>query len=288
MNRNSYSRAKTSVYDRMAQLVVRAIQPFFGLIATGEIIDSIFRTTKPIVDASRKEVQAYAYRDYVAFVEEDPVERLELNRFTDGLWAGSLEKRVEVGQPVTEKTAEDVALAADYWTRDAEWGQRYDAAKRDSRIWKVARVDRNPPSCPFCTMLNSRGAIYLSQESAARTLHVGDECELVYVRKGQKTYPGKESNDEALRRYEQAVKDAPDNSPEEIMKALRAQDPNRPAGRVQRNVRKVAEDSKAAELKAVRARLATLEKMNPTTDTARAYKAAQLERNRKILSALEA
>jgi len=54
-----------------------------------------------------------------------------------------------------------------------------------------ARVDREPPTCPFCIVLISRGAVYLSKDSAEfkdqAKFHTGDTCIAVLVPKGKET-----------------------------------------------------------------------------------------------------
>jgi hypothetical protein len=290
VNNERNHRARIKIYDRLVRLVLGKVRPFFGQTIDETVIQRLFSGTKPLIDAARNTARDLAYKDYLELIEgQDPVPRLQLHRFTDELWTASLEKHAPRGELVSVKVAEDVTLAADYWTRDAEWGQRYDAAHRDPRTDRVARVDRNPPSCPFCTLLNSRGAVYLSEESAARTLHLGDECELILVLKGSDDYPGKDLNDQAKAAYIQAQEESGSGDPNEIMQKMRELGlATGDKGRVRKKVETQAKSDAARELRAVKARLATLEGIKPQADSAKKYVARELQRNREILKALEA
>ncbi len=286
MNDEKLRTARTNLYLRMASRLIRAMAPFLGTTADPK---KLARASRPFVTAAREQARDIAYRDYLKFVDnQDPVPKMELNRFTDELWDGSVEKVLEDAEFFGADQVEDLAMKADFWARDAEWGQRVDVAKKDPRIEKVARVDFKPPTCPFCTMLNSRGAAYLSMDSAARTLHDGDTCSLVWVAPGQKDYPGSESSVEAKRRYDEAVKKlGPAANTTTILKELSAQNPDRPMGSVKKNARNEAKDVSASKITEAKARISTLEKLNPKSDSAIKYRDEQLARNRDILKALE-
>jgi len=286
VNNELLRQAKTNLYLRMAARLVKAMVPFIGAKPNPK---TVARLTRPFVVATRQQAQDLAYRDYLAFIgNKNPVPKMEQNRFTDELWEASVKKVTDEVDMLGSDHVQELAMKADYWARDAEWGQRVDVAKKDSRIDKVARVDFKPPTCPFCTLLNSRGAAYLSIDTAARTLHDGDTCSLIWVKKGQTDYPGHETSAEALRRYEKAVKDLGSAAnTTTILKALAEQDPNRPTGSVKANIEKALKESTTDQLKTVSARISTLEKLEPKSDSARKYRDEQLARNRDILKSLE-
>jgi hypothetical protein len=290
VNNETLLRARNKLYPGVVRQLIRVLSPFFGRELEPETLADIARKTYPVINRSRSLAQNLAYQDYSRFVGgRKLVPKMQLNRFTAELWQGSIAKAAEDRSVLAVEMAEELALSGDFWTRDAEWGQRVDSANKDTRIWKVARVDFDPPSCPFCTLLNSRGAVYLSGEAALRTLHKGDQCSLVFVAKGETDYPGKASTDQAKALYKQAVKAAPTGSTDDILKALGELDsPDRQKGVVRKNARKAAEEAKASEITATKARLSRLEKLNPSSAAAQKYQADQLDLTHKILSALEA
>lgn len=286
MNDEQLRKARTNLYLRMASRLVRALSPFLGAKPESA---KIAKATRPFVTVTRDQARDLAYRDYLKFVDnQDPVPKMELNRFTDDLWESSIEKIVEDDEIFGANHVQDIALRADYWARDAEWGQRVDVTKKDKRIDKVARVDFKPPTCPFCTLLNSRGAVYLSMDTAARTLHDGDTCTLIWVKPGQTDYPGHESSKIAKDRYDQAKKGlGPDANTSTILKALKEQNPNPEEGSVKANIRKSVTAVTESKIRETKARIAALEKLNPKSDSAIKYRDAQLARDQDILKALE-
>lgn len=290
MNRDPARKAADKIYARMITQVIRAIGPFLGLPTEGSTLKDIADATRAFVQASRKNIQNLAYQDYASVVGgKDLVPKLELNRFTDGLWNGVVEKAAEDHAHVTKDVAEEIGIQADRWTRDAEWGTRLDIADKDPRIGAWARVDFEPPTCPWCTVLNSRGPVYHTAETGAATLHNGDTCTLVFVLRGQSKYPGMEHTAEALKRYKAAAK-AVGTDPTDVFRYLREEDIGReikPRGKVRENAQKAVKAASENELKAVKARIRTLENLNPKSESAKAYKEAQLARNRKQLELLE-
>lgn len=286
MNSETFLRARDNLYSRMATRLIKSLVPFLG---TTPDRAAIAKVTRPIVIAARQSAQIVAYQDYLKFIDnQNPIPKMDQNRFTDELWEGSIDKAIGEAEIFGSSEAETLTLSADYWARDAEWGQRVDSAKKDSRIEKVARVDFEPPTCPFCTLLNSRGAVYLSTESAMRTLHTGDTCTCIFVRPGEKNYRGSEHTKLAKDRYDAAVRSlGTAANTTTILRALGDQDPNRPTGRVKKHVQDTVTDSVAAKVTQAKARIAALEKLNPKSDSAIKYRAEQLARNKDILRSLE-
>lgn len=285
MNDEKLLQARDTLYSRMASRLIKALVPFLGSKPDRA---GILRVSRPFVIAARQSAQNIAYQDYLKFIgNQDPVPKMEQNRFTDELWSGSVEKAIGEAEIFGSDEVEQLTLSADYWARDAEWGQRVDSVKKDRRIEKVARVDFEPPTCPFCTLLNSRGAVYLSAESAMRTLHTGDTCTCIFVAPGETNYPGAANTQLAKDRYDKAVKSlGTAANTTTILKALGEQDPNRPTGRVKKHVQDTVTESVAGKVSQAKARIAVLEKLNPKSDSARKYRDEQLARNKDILSAL--
>lgn len=286
MNDEKLRQARTNLYLRMASRLIRAMTPFLGQKPD---VKRVAGLSRPFVVAARQQAQDIAYRDYLRFVDnKDPVPKMGLNRFTDELWDASIAKTLNKVEIFGADQAEELAMSADYWARDAEWGQRVDVAKKDPRIDKVARVDFKPPTCPFCTLLNSRGAVYLSMDTAARTLHEGDTCSLVWVAKDQTDYPGHESSAEALRRYNEAKKAlGPSANTTTILKALADQNPDRPVGSVKKKVQESVKAVTASKITKTREQIAALERLNPKSEQAIKYRDEQLSQHHDMLKALE-
>jgi len=290
MNSKAYERARNSLYGNMVRLIIRATRSSMGSRVTPGLLDQIFRQTKPIVDSSRTLARDISYRDYREFVgDTDLIPPLELNRFTDELWRGSLERHTNDFETLSAGAVEQIAMSADYWARDAEWGQRADVAKKDPRIWKVARVDPEPPSCPFCTLLNSRGPVYVSMESGSRTLHGGDQCLLIWVQKGQTDYPHKRSTDIAMEAYKRAVKSLGEEkrTPENILKALKAEQGETGPGKVRTNVKNNVASEQSIRVREVKSALTKLESLKTSTESGTRIRDEQVTRYRDIINSLE-
>lgn len=289
MNTERYRTARDNLYLNLVRSVIRAMVPYLGKPVTPESTRAVAQATRGFVLNSRAMAQDIAYRDYLDFVNRvDPVAKLELHRFSDDLWDNAIEKAIDERETFSTDVAEQIALSADYWTRDAEWGQRVDVAKKDERVERVARVDFKPPTCPFCTMLNSRGAVYLSAETAARTLHTGDTCSLVFVAQGEDDYPGKASTDIAKERYERAAQSlGADANTSNILKALAEQEPDRPVGIIKRTAEKASKEASNTAVRDAKTRLAALRNTNPRSATARAARDDAIADYEKILEVLE-
>lgn len=287
MNTAKFRQAKELVYTNLVTQIAKKVALFIGLPVTPGLLKSLHSATKPIVDAGRVQAQAVAYQDYLAFIKsKDPVPRLKLNRFTDELWQGSLEKLTKNEDTFTPDIAVDVALRSDYWARDAEWGQRVDSAKLDDRIGKVARVDHEPPTCAYCTLLNSRGAVYLSADTAARTLHVADTCSLEFVAKGSTDFPGKALSLEAKARYDAARKRADPPTTDNILRELNKEGSSDKTGRVRQHAQDQVVANSTSKLHDAQARIRTLEAIEPKSDSAKKYRDEQLSKNRQLVAQL--
>lgn len=182
---------------------------------------------------SRDLLSASAVQQYLDFVDhKNPVRAPKLDRFDADLWHNSLLK-VTINSPdfsegdeLNEDHVEEIQHKGDYWARDAERGSLIDYAKRDKRVDRWARVDPQPPSCPFCTVLISRGAFYKSKDSAgvAETakFHTGCTCTVILVKAGEKdSFDGVEHRDAALEEYQAAARLAGSTDIKDIVQAIR-------------------------------------------------------------------
>jgi len=153
-----------------------------------------------------------ANRQYREAIGSDgkPFKPVVLNRFDDKVWIQSIEKALRdpetdsLDVTITTDHLDEISRKADHWARDAERGTLIDFAMRDPRFEGWARIDPEPPSCPFCTVLISIGPKRSDPNQAH--FHIGDTCEVQLVLKGQEDYPGAEQVAEAQAKYEKAVK----------------------------------------------------------------------------------
>jgi|SRR5688500_8644225 len=289
MHNPRLAQARAALYPRVIQQAINLVSEMIGLRITQDIISLTYQRTRPVVNAGRELARDLAYQDYLFVVDNDPVvEAMDLGRLTDDVWYRTIKRTFEDHEFFDDEVLEEIGMQVDHWTRDAEFGQKIAVAKADRRLGRVARVDPEPPSCPFCTLLNSRGPVYLNEETAAMTLHLGDECELVFVPAGtEDDYPGKDSVDQAKELYKKAVEKAPTGSSKDILKALGEMDPNRPEGRIKQITRAATENAVSSQVRESRSRLETLERLQPETESGKRFRDEQITRNRDILSVLE-
>lgn len=285
MNNEKLRKTTENLYLRGIQEVIKSIAHLLGVPVDDVVKKDIHRKTYPIVNRVRNLVSNIAYRDYSALVD-DPVPQVALHRFTPELWTNSVDKATKDVSHVTVSVTEDIGMSGDYWARDAEWGQKVQLAHNDERIGRIARVDFEPPTCPLCTLMNSRGPVYLSQDSVARTLHVGDTCTGIFVPVGDTDYPGIEHTSEALRRYKQAVEAVgPHQGANAILKALKEQHPYEGPGKVRtaaQDASQGARDQQLTNIKSATARLERLQLKNYS-----AIRDELVSRNKEIINVLE-
>ena len=221
-----------------------------------------------------------------------------LDRFNEDSWAGTFLKVTVTEEPFSEDHLGEVLRKGDLWARDAERGALIDYARRDARIDRWARIDPQPPSCPFCTVLISRGAVYKSKNSAGveemAKFHTGCTCVAVHVGKGQKdSFEGVENRDAALAEYEAAAKVAKSTSLEHIIRAMKE---NRGADKDGSVKKETDQDAKSATAQALsdqsaklaqaQARRKALDTISPKGESAKAYKESQVRREDQLITEL--
>lgn len=301
MNPRQALRVREKATQSLTRAVLRAINPFLGRKLTRDMIAELNDASRPLVLAARGLLLASANQQYRDFVEADPLAPPVLDRFNADSWEGTLLKVTGLDQPTQTELAlttdhlESVVKKADYWARDAERGALIDYARRDSRIERWARIDPEPPSCPFCTVLISRGAVYTSKDSAGMDdqakFHTGCTCTAVLVAPGElDSYEGVEYRDAALAEYKKAVNKAGGHTGlTAVIKAMKEErgksEPKEKAVNPEQAKAQAlaAQESKLAQ---ARARKKTLDSMNPSSAQAKAYKATQLKRENKLIAEL--
>lgn len=286
MNNERLRSQRDNLYLRGIHEIVNAVASLLGIPITDAVRAQLKSKTFPLVRRIRGLASTLAYRDYTQLVD-NPIPRAPLNRFTENLWSNSVDKILQDEPYVTVSVTEDLAMRADFWARDAEWGQRVQLAKQDERVGRIARVDFQAPTCPLCTLMNSRGPVYTS-ESFLRTLHDGDTCTAIFVPRGTTDYAGQEHTAEALRRYDQAVKEVgPHQGANAIMAAMKSQNPYEQPGVVRSTVQSAVGAARDKQVETARRTLSAAGQVNPKTTTAQKLRDGHASRSQQILDVLE-
>lgn len=202
-------RVRKTASQTLSNALGRALSPLVGKTVSRALVGGLSRRTAPYVRGARTTMSRLATRQYVAALEgAKPLKPTKLTRFDEKVWAQSLEKKIfqddSVEVVVTEDHVAEVQRAGEHWALDAERGTLIDYAMRDKRFEGWARIDPEPPTCPFCMVLISIGPTRSDPQKAH--FHAGDTCEVQLVRKDQKNYPGSDQVAAAKSRYEEAVK----------------------------------------------------------------------------------
>lgn len=281
----------TSALDRALAAV---LAPFLGRTVTKALITEMARKSRPTVNTARDLLQASAnqqYRDFVA--DQKPLPAPTLTRFSQDAWEGSLVKVTIEEEPFDEDQLAMALRKGDRWARDAERGTLIDYTRRDSRIDRWARIDPQPPSCPFCTILISRGAIYGSKKSAGVSetakFHTGCTCTAVLVSKADKdSFDGVEHRDAALAEYEKALAVAGSTDLKELVAAIAAgrpakEEPGQTAKNTDRAASKAAADTATVQLSRATARRKALDRIKVTSDSVRSYRDAQIAKEDRLI-----
>lgn len=289
MNSNRNRIIRDTVYARGIKKVINSISRLLGHPINEQTRTELARLSYPTIVGVRRLIANQVYRDYLQTVGTNPVKQFELTRFTPEFWQGSVDNAVKDHDFVTVTVTQEIGMSADYWARDAEWGEGFQLAHADDRIDRIARVDFEPPTCPLCTLMNSRGPVYVSKDSFLRTLHTGDTCEPIFVKVGEKHYPGSEHTAEALRRYEEAVKVVgPHQGANTIMTEMKNQHPYDSPGKVRTWATQASQEAKDKRVKDLQGQNSRLEKLNLASGTNHNHRDNQMTRNTELLTALGA
>lgn len=193
----------------LSNVLAKALRPFVGQTASKALVGQMSKRTAPYVFGARTTMAQLATRQYITALEgAKPLKPTKLNRFDNQVWTQSLEKKVlsddALEVTITEEHVSEIQRAGEHWALDAERGTLIDYAMRDKRFEGWARIDPQPPTCPFCTVLISIGP--MRSDPTKAHFHAGDTCEVVLVPKGVKDYEGADQVKAAEEKYKQAVK----------------------------------------------------------------------------------
>lgn len=286
MNNEQLRKQRDNLYLRAIRETVNAMAHLLGLSVTDPVRAELKGKTFPVVRRVRQLAENMAYRDYAQLVDNQ-IAQVPLNRFTEELWSSSVDKVIGDTPYVTATVSEDIAMRGDYWARDAEWGERLQLAKQDDRIGRIARVDFEAPTCPLCTLMNSRGPVY-TNESFLRTLHDGDTCTAIFVPQGAEDYPGKEHTEEALRRYTSAVKEiGPHLGANAVMAELKKQFPYEGTGVVRSAVQSEVASAVDKQIRQARRTKSVSNQVQPKTASSQKLRDGYASRSQQILDVLE-
>lgn len=173
------------------------------------VLDFQFRSgslAREFYDSERERVTGLRDRHdfYVSTTRPEFVTR------TLGLVVGEFEERLELAfsdDPVPDRPdpETEIGKVISHSVTLASHGERAtvkDAVRSDPACLGWARVDPEPPSCGFCTMLISRGPVYKTAETA------GDERNVFHPNDTCRTVPVFDSNDWSGRAAFEAAQDA--------------------------------------------------------------------------------
>lgn len=183
------------------------MRPLVGKTVTDRLVTALAGHTGRYVVRARTTLSTSATQQYRAFLDgQRPIQPPTLTRFTPDAWRGSVNNTLPLGEPIQEKHIEDLGRKAQFWARDAERGTLIHYSQKDKRVYAWARIDPEPPSCPFCTVLISRRAVYHTQSSAllgeTGQFHVGCTCTAVLVsEKNPTSFEGYQQQQDALAEY---------------------------------------------------------------------------------------
>lgn len=210
--------------NALTRTLMRAIAPTLARLVGSPVTTAHVRTvaqaTLADVVTSRNAYLALAVEQYRSMSDTGNINPPPLRRYDVTSWEMALRrtwsKAVKDQTPLTDNDIARALVTADHQGREAERAQLVAYSMRDDRIVGWARVDFTPPTCPFCTMLVSRGPVYKSAETAGRDpaggrnrFHHGDTCSVVLVTKATRdSYPGIEHTREAERMWIEASKGA--------------------------------------------------------------------------------
>lgn len=201
-------RVRNAASQTLASALAQALRPFVGRTASGALVSLMGRRTVPYVRGARTTLSRLATQQYVTALDgAKPLKPTKLTRFDNQVWEQSLTKTI-IPEPdltviISEEHVQDIQRSGEHWALDAERGQLIDYAMRDKRFDGWARIDPEPPTCPFCTVLISIGPMKSDPQKAH--FHKGDTCEVVLVPNGSKDYEGAAQVKAAEEKYKQAV-----------------------------------------------------------------------------------
>ena len=219
-------RARDLLTKGLFAALLPVFAPLIGAQITGQIIASLARSTLPQVQQHRQRFIALANAQYQSMDSTGNIAAPPLRTYTAESWAAALERAwkttLDEQAVLTRDDVGKALVTADHQGRDAERSQLIAYSMHDDEIAGWARVDFSPPTCPFCTMLISRGPVYTTAESAGgrEKFHHGDTCTVILVTEANRdSYPGIEHTRAAEALYRRASRGS--RSSAETVKNLR-------------------------------------------------------------------
>lgn len=281
-------RVRNRVAEALAKSMSNALTPFLGRELSQALLGRLGAVTRPQVSAARDKLQKLARVQYLDFVaDKNPIRDPKLSRFTEESWAATIEKVTsDEEESFTEDHLEMLVRKGDFWARDAERGALIDYALNDKRIGRWARIDPEPPSCPWCTLQISRGAIFHSDLTALSHFHTGCTCSVVLVKPGEEdSFPGVELRDAALAEYKDALEVTGGNTGiSEVIKAMKEKrgDTGKSPGKTS-GTKDKAISEQSAKLAQAQARRKTLDRIKPRNDAQRTYRDKQIQKEDRVI-----
>ncbi|KAA9155543.1 hypothetical protein FPZ12_029550 [Amycolatopsis acidicola] len=277
--------AQLKLTAALAAALTPTLWPLIGTQLTSSLITTLAKALLPDVQQSRAAQQQLATLSYreakkAALPSESPIAAPPVREYTaDDLQKG-LERVLSTETPLDENDIARAIRVADQHSRNAYRNQTVAFSLADEDVLGWARIDPEPPTCVFCTMLISRGPVYTTAETAGEQNHYHGGCTCVpalVFRSEKYTWPGRDKflDAEALwkssggdfKKFRRIVNKRNGTARADTNEASEksAKDPN-----------SAAVKKRAADLKAARAQLKTLENLQPKSESAKDYKAKQL------------
>lgn len=301
MDGQQLSAARRAISHALMLYLAPFLIPLTGVVATRQIIQGLAEQSLPGVLTAREKYRLLADRQYRDLVVV-PIARPPLRDYTADSWAGSIsgvllpddEVPVEEREPVTESDIEAVLIKADLQGREAERSQLIAYSLHDDNVIGWARVDREPPTCPFCTMLISRGPVYTSAETAGERnrFHGGCTCEVVLVTEDNRTsYRGIEITKAAAQTWRNASKGRSGKAVaaefRRVVEERNGVTRRAQLGRTKEAADKISQDTGAEDLRAAKVQLDTLSKIRPRNEAQRQYQLRATQAVTKRIAALQ-
>ena len=215
-NLNEYDSTLSEIRAQIGKLVLATVNPFKAVELSAAAWLKILADLFPKVDDARWAASGAARDFYDAERLEKVGERRDTYLSTydpDDFQAAMEDYRADISkkyEPEEEKRwVNTVSGMAGGVIREVDNGARLTLAEATiaDDAAGFARIDPQPPSCAFCTMLISRGPAYTAEEFQKNTFayHPFDTCILVPVF-DEDDWPGKDQYEEAERLYREAAK----------------------------------------------------------------------------------
>jgi hypothetical protein len=311
MDGRQLSLARRAISQALMLYLAPFLVPLTGAVATKDVVRGLAEQTLPGVLSAREKYCQLADRQYRELVTA-PIRRPPLRDYTAESWAASMstvllreqtvstttldgrEISVQEPEPIGEPDIEEVLVKADLQGREAERSQLIAYSLHDDEIKGWARVDREPPTCPFCTMLISRGPVYTSAKTAGdrNRFHGGCTCEVVLVTEANRTsYRGIEITKAAAQIWKESSTGRQGKAvTAEFRRRVEAQNGvtrRAQKGRTKANADTITQDSAAEDLRAAKVQLDTLSKIRPRNEAQRKYQLRATQAVTKRIAALQ-